>query len=186
MTFKKLLFILIVLPFISSCATTTFYGKAPKTFAKDVEPITIFWNSYATEDEIKQALEKRIVEILSNSDYKDYQILFQTNNNLGFARRTYYLKLFLTNEEKEKFNSKQTANEQLIELTKSPNFKERWDNAGFITIKMTFELFPEFYSYNFTIKLIPDGDMVYVCPFLELTFDTKGFLISKSLTNASL
>lgn len=181
MTFKRLVFGLIIFQILTSCGITTFYGKAPKSFKKDIESITIFWNAYSTELEIELALEKRITQILQDSDYEAYHIVYQTNNHLGFARRKYYLKLFINNIEKDNFYTHIKSNNKLQELLKSSYFKERWEQIRRMQIERIFEIFPEFYNFNFTKKFNPNSNMDYTYSFLELSFDTKGFLISKSL-----
>lgn len=183
MIVKRIVFGLIIFQIFISCGITTFYGKAPKSFKKDIESITIFWNAYSTELEIEQDLEKRIIQILHESDYKTYHIVYQTNNNLGFARRIYYIKLFLNSIEKDNFYSKNKSNEKLQELLKSSDFRERWEQLGHKHIERIFEIFPEFYNFNFKKRVDPNSDMEYVYSNLELSFDTSGFLKSKLLLN---
>ena len=183
MGIKKIILGFVFTQIIISCGITTFYGGAPKKFNKEIEPIKIYWNAYSTEKEIETKLEAKLMQILENSDYEYYNILYQTNNNLGFSGRKYYIKLFSNINDKNNFEKSQESNKKLLKLLNSSNFKERWGQVSTHQIEWLFNFFPEFYTFNFTKKFSPNSDMVYIYSNLELTFDTRGVLISKLIRN---
>jgi len=183
MRIKRIILGFVFIHLIISCSIVGFWGRAPEKFTKEIESIKIVWNAYSTEKEIETKLKSKLTQILENSEYNYYNILYQTNNNLGFASRKYYIKLFTNINEKNSFEKSQKSNEKLLELLNSSDFSERWGKVSTHQIEWLFNIFPEFYDFNFTKTFNPNSSMVYVYSNLELTFDTRGFLISKLIRN---
>jgi hypothetical protein len=168
---------IIVLSSSSPISWVTFYGKKPIQINTDNKLITVFWNLFSDEVDIKNKVETKIEGIKKKEHYMSYVVLFQSNNNLNLGKRTYIIRFFKTNDEKTKFLNQDTVSIASYDsIFSSPEFNLRLNSIQKkMKVKKVFTILPELLNYK-NVQILYNDSSAFKVGKLELGFNDWGRL----------
>ncbi len=146
--FKTILFSAVLLMFYG-CETVSFFGKTNAKIKNDVVYQTIQWDANASSADVEREFRAFVRETLTKHRYKNYVQLFQSNYFMEEGERTYVIKIFKNEQEK---NLYQRYSDDIISRSialASKSFSNRWSQLqqGMI-VEDVYNLLPELADFN--------------------------------------
>ncbi|MFT4660382.1 MAG: hypothetical protein ACI8XB_000650 [Patiriisocius sp.] len=170
-----------VIAVLSQSCLTTSYWTTPKSLESDTIEFKVFWNYFGNETHVAEKFDKKINELIDESNnYKEYIILFQSNNSLESGKRNFIVHLFNNKVEKEQFlEITEDEMSEFRNLIKSKSFNDSWAKLELdLKFKEFIELFPELNNYYLKQEFEFEQDMSYQFQDLNFVFNSNGRLIS--------
>lgn len=173
----KIILLSILLILFSSCETLSFLGKTNTKIKNDVVYQTIRWNVNSSEADVEREFSAFVRETLTRYRYANYVQLFQSNYLLDEGERTYVIKIFKNENDK---NIYQRNADDLIRLTTalaSNSFNNRWNQLqrGMI-VEDVYDLLPELANFKAKQVFYNDKSELQLSD-RRLSFDLKGRLL---------
>ncbi|MFM2292691.1 MAG: hypothetical protein RIS29_2504 [Bacteroidota bacterium] len=175
--YSCLFFVLFVFASCTQLKWVTFYGKRPIQISEKNKLITIYWNYFSEEDDIKRKLDAKIEKIKSKEHFKSDSIIFQSNQEIHHGIRTYVIRFFSNENEKTEFinRTKITYSSDLLNFD-SVDFDRRLHSLKKrAKIKKVFKTIPELLNYKSVLNFYEDSTVMKVDKY-ELCFNYWGRL----------
>lgn len=173
----KLILLSILLLLLGGCETLSFFGKTNTQIKNGVAYQTIRWNVNSSEADIEREFGAFVRETLTRHRYANYVQLFQSNYLLDEGERTYVIKIFKNENDK---NLYQRNADDLIRLTTalaSSSFNNRWNRLqrGMI-VEAVYNLLPELANFKAKQVFYNDRSELQLSD-RWLSFDLRGRLL---------
>jgi hypothetical protein len=176
--FFKISTLLLIALIFNSCNALTYVGKVKDSrWENDIVYQTLTWDSRSSEEDIRQDFTAFVREILFESRYLDYVLLFQSNHRLEEGERTYVIKIFQTTDAKNIFlRDSQDIIRRTRALTTN-DFTNRWEQLNTkMTVEEVYGLLPELANFRAEQRLYLNNSLLRLSN-LWLSFDLRGFLV---------
>lgn len=174
---RKLILLFSLTFLIAGCQSYLFTGKKSVRWENDIAYQTITWDDYASEEDVRKSYNAFVVETLQKLWYKDYILLFQSNDEIEANERTFVIKIFKDETAKNLFLK---AADDMVKKSyrlATNSFKARIQQLQYnMPVEDVYRLLPELADYGGKQKFYSDYSRIQLGEWW-LAFDFKGYLI---------
>lgn len=175
---RKFILISSIAFLITGCQSYFFTGKKNVRWENDIAYQTITWDDYASEDDVRRSYRAFVTETLRKMWYKDYILLFQSNDDIEINERTYVIKIFKDESGKNLFLK--TSDDIIAKSYRlaANSFKSRIQQLQLhMPVEDVYSLLPELADFGGKQKFYSDYSRIQLGEWW-FAFDFKGYLIN--------